>query len=394
MTARAAVVGVAMTPVVRNEERTAREVSFRIVQDALADAGLRKDDIDGVVVTPPWFSATPHFMHGAHIHEYLGLRTRNLCMVENGGHSASNAFKYALDGVLSGRNRVALALGVELRQEEDLSDPEVFFHNVALLQMALHGPYAAPYGLGAPIPYYAMAAQRYLHEFGLKPEDASQLAVLLRKHACKNPQAMYRTPTSLEEVLGSPVLSPPIRLLDATPFASGAAAVIISREEDARKLKKPPVIVRGFGEYHHPSHFIAPRESMTTYEPTVQASRQAFETAGLAQKDVDVAEVHGVFTYTELVIYEDLGFFPKGKAAHAVREGKTDFGGEIVMNPSGGRISLGYPAACAPLQMVTEIVRQLRGECQDRQVKNAQIGLVHAEHGMLNGGQVFIFERQ
>lgn len=391
---RAAVAGTAMTPVTRTLTKSVRETAFDMVEQALADAGLRKDDVDSLFVTPPWFTATPNFMWCAALAEYLGVRVNNLSTVENGGHTAALTFKYALNEVLLGRSKCAVALAIEKCEEEDWSNPQIFLHSAAQMLMALYGPYQGLYGIGAPIPLYAMSAQRYLHEHKLTREDVAEVAVLLRKHAAENPMAMFRKkPITVQDVIAAEPLSPPIGMLDCTRFAAGAACAVLVREEDAKGLRHPRVVVSGIGERHEPSHFNDLRGSLSEFPATREAARQAFKEAGRTPEQVQVATAHGVFSFHELMAYEDLGFFPKGRAPHAVKEGMTTYGGKVVFAPDGGRLSLGYPACVAPLQMVYEIQRQLQGRCGPRQVKDAHVGLVHAEHGMFNGGFVAILER-
>lgn len=383
-----------MSPVKRFWTQPVRETAYEMVSQALADAGLRKDDVDALFVTPPWFSANPSFMWCSNLTEYLGLTVKNLCTLENGGHTGAFAFKYAMNEVLLGRSKVAVALAIEKREEEDWSNPEMFLHQGTHMLMSLYGPYQGMFGIGAPIPIYAMSAQRYLHEYNLRREDVAEVCVALRENAKENPNAMYRKPVTVKDVIDSEPMSPPITVLDCTPFASGAACAVIVREEDARGLKGPRVVVTGVGEHHQPSHFNELRGSLAEFPATQSAARQAFKESGRTPEQVQLAMVHGVFSYHEVMSYEDLGFFPKGRAPIAVKEGMTRPGSKVVMNPDGGRLSLGYPAIVAPIQMIHEIKNQLQGRCGPRQVKNAQVALLHAEHGMMNGGFVSIFERK
>jgi acetyl-CoA acetyltransferase len=188
------------------------------------------------------------------------------------------------------------------------------------------------------------------------------------------------------------MVSPPLGLLDCSSFACGAAAVVVAEENLATGTRKRPVAIRGFGEAHDPSHFVSVKKSVTHSQSASVAAGRAFENAGVKPSDIDVAEVYGVFSATELILYESLGFFEKGRAAFAVRDGKTSGQGKIVFNPSGGRLSLGHPAGATPLYSAVEIVEQLRGESGRRQVRNARLGLIHAEHGKLDGNWVAILE--
>jgi len=391
---KAAVVGIATAKAGKDMPARTRDIAYELISEALADAGIGKDEVDGLMVGPPGLGHLPSFMFANYLAEHLGLSTRSLTMLESGGATATMAVKYAADEIELGHAGICVVFGLDRRGMERMANEfNHFMRNSVTRMINLYGPYNGPYGVGAPIPLYAMSAQRYMHEYGVDPETIANVAVVLRENAAKNPDALYRNPITVDEVMASPVLSPPIHLLECSPFCFGAAAVVLASPQAAAKARKDPVWITGIGEAHHPSHFIPQRGSITAFESAVKASRACFEDAGRKIEDVDVAEVYGVFAATELMIYEDLGFFEKGKAGYAVREGKTALEGKVAMNPSGGRLSLGHPAGATPLYELAEVVRQLRGEAGERQVKDADVGLVQSEHGMLNGAVVMLLER-
>ena len=390
---RAAVVGVATAKMEKSMPMTVRDVAHRLIREAIEDAGITKDDVDGLIVTPPGMGGLPSFMFPNSLADYLGMPTRNLAMVESGGATATLAVKYALDEIALGRSRFCVVFALDrLGTERMRTEFNHFLRESVTRMVNLYGPYNGPYGVGAPIPLYAMSAQRYMHEYGVDAEAIAEVPVGLRRNASKNPDALYRKPLALEEVLASPMISPPIHLLECSVFCFGAAAVVLASAEAATEAGKAPVWITGLGEAHHPSHFIPRHASITTFESVVKAGRECFSDAGRSPADVDVAEVYGVFAATELMVYEDLGFFEKGRAADAVRDGKTALDGEVAMNPSGGRLSLGHPPGATPLYELVEVVRQLRGEAGGRQVKDANVGLIQSEHGMLNGAVVMLLE--
>jgi len=389
---RVAVAAAAMTPVRKDLEAPIADTLVQVIHEALARAGIGPVEVEGLYTTPPGFARPSNFMFACDLAAHLGVPFRGLVMAECGGSSSLAALKAAIQDVLAGRVRVAVAAALDQRA---LPSADQLLKNLPMFvsrQIGLYGPYLGPYGIGAPIPLYALSAQRYMHEYRVSAEAVAEVAVRLRRNAEKNPFAEYRDPITVEQVLASPLLSPPIHLLECSPFASGAAAVVLCAKEAAAGRKLPPVWLTGFGEYHHPSHFLDDRAGITTFEATVKAGAEAFADAGRKPSDVDVAEVYGVFAATELMIYEDLGFFPKGEAGRAVAEGRTGPEGEVWMNPSGGRLSFGHPAAATPMMELTEVAWQLQGRAAERQAKKAGIGLVHSEHGMLNGGFVFILE--
>lgn len=392
---KAAVSGVAQTPVTRDLKGTIKDVANAVITEALADAGVTKEAVDGFYVSPAGLSGPPALLYACDLANYLQLTTKNLCMFECGGASAAMAFRFARDQILLGRNHCAVVFAVDYRTFDVPKDNfEIFFHDAVFYQTSLYGAFEGQYGIGTPIPYYAMSGQRYMHEFNIADEDIAEVCVTLRNHAVKNENALFKKPLTVSDVLASPVISPPLHVLECCFMASAAAAVVLTSSEVSKTLKQTPVHVTAVGEHHHPSHFIPVREGLTAYPAVAAAAKDAYAQAEITAQDVDAAEIQGVFAPTELMVYEDLGFFEKGKATQAVKEGKTTFTGKPCINPSGGRLSQGYPAGTAPLLEVVEIVQQLRGNCGGRQVKNARIGLMHAEHGMMNGSVVAIFERE
>lgn len=391
---KVAVVGVATAKAEKSMPMTVRDIAHRLIREALADAGIEKDRVDGLMVGPPGLGGLPSFMFPNYLAEYLGMSTKSLAMLESGGATSTMGVKYAANEIMLGNASCCVVFGLDQRGMERLRTEFNHFMRDSVTRMInLYGPYDGPYGVGAPIPLYAMSTQRYMHEYGVSAEAIAEVPVVLRDNASKNPDALYQKPITRDEVLASNMLSPPIHLLECSPFCFGAVATVLVSSDMVKDIKKDPVWITGMGEAHHPSHFIPQHASITTFESLVKAGDACFEDAGRKREDVDVAEVYGVFAATELMIYEDLGFFEKGKAADAVADGKTGLDGDVAMNPSGGRLSLGHPAGATPLYELAEVVRQLRGEAGERQVKDANVGLVQSEHGMLNGAVVMLLEQ-
>ena len=384
--------GVAALPVTKHLAKSIRDTATDVALAAIADAGVDRATVDGLFTTTPTLQGNPGFMWSCALAHHLGLRTKGQGMVECGGMTSSLALRQALDAVQLGRCKCALVVATDARALDAHPDFDHFMKNAIIGLVNLYGPYDAVYGVGAPIPYYAMSAQRYMHEHGLTRADLAEVAVALRGLASEHPRAQHRKPITVDDVLGSKRICEPLTLLDCSSFASGAAAVVVCTEEIAAASGKRAVRVAGVGEHHEPAHFAPAHGPISSFESAVQAGGAAFEEAGRAPSDIDIAEVYGVFSATELILYEDFGFFERGKAPAAVREGLTVGEGSTVFGTSGGRLSAGHPAGVTPLLSTVEVVEQLRGEAQGRQVPNADLGLVHAEHGMLNGSCVMILE--
>ncbi|MBI4576188.1 MAG: thiolase family protein [Planctomycetes bacterium] len=392
-----ALAGGAMSALTKLRALDSFELVRCVVEEALRDAGIPRGEVRSLAVTPPGLAGHSTAMFVSRLAAYLGLPLRSLACLENGGTSGALALRWAMHEVRSGRCPVAVAAGADQRLDtraEPGETVEAFIDRNVHTTVAVYGPYDGPYGLGAPIPYYAMSAQRYMAETGATPTDLAWAAVRLREHAQGHERAMFRGRTlTVEEVLASEMVCPPLHLADCSQFVSGAAAVVVVAPEVARALNRPPVWLRGLGEYHHPSSFSAGAVDLASFPSVREAAREAYADAGVGPRDLDVAEVYGVFSSTELILCEDLGLFPRGRSGAAFREGRASRGGEVVVDPSGGRLSLGHPACATPLLETLEVLLQLQGRAGARQVPGARLGLVHAEHGMLNGSMVSIWER-
>lgn len=367
-------------------EATAHDLALEAIRMALADARVPPVDVDGLYTTQiGWFAPQEKFL-AQRMAETLGVRTRAMAEVECGGASSLVALRQAAADVESGRVSCALVWAADVEVPTKHFDAAKHLHLVEQAQ-SFYGSYGAAYGLTAVVPLYAMSAQAYLRRHGLEPEDAAELPVVLRRHAERNALAHLREPITARDVLASRMIAPPLRFLECAPWSDGAAAAIVvgDARADARAVR-----IAGTGESHDPTSFAPLTGDVDRFPNAREAASVAYAEAGIGPEDVDVAEVYGAFGVTELQLYEELGFFGPGEAARAVAGGRTTYGGDVVVNPSGGRLSFGHPPYATPLYEVVELVAQLRGEAGDRQVAGARTGLAHAEHGMVNGSVVTI----
>jgi len=220
--------------------------------------------------------------------------------------------------------------------------------------------------------FFGLMAHRHMYEYGTTIEQMALVSVKNRANGVRNPRARFRKAVALDEVLGSRMVTDPLKLYDCCPIADGAAAAVLCPTEIARTFTDAPIEIIGSG------HGLGQSTSYSMDGPsctcTVYAAREAFRTAGITPSDVDVAEVHDCFSIAEIVDSEDLGFFEPGKGGPAVQEGLTRVDGPIPINPSGGLLSKGHPVGATGLGQIYEVVRQLHGE-HENQVKDAQIGL-------------------
>lgn len=334
---------------------------------ALADAGLELAEVDGL------FAATTQApMATLLLGEYLGIRPRYSDSTQVGGSSFVAHLQHAAAAMDAGLCDVALvAYGSTQRLVGRAS---------ASVQEV--DPFEAPYRPLLPVTAYALAAARHMHEYGTTREQLAEVAVAARSWAALNPAAYRREPLTIEDVLGAPMVCDPLGLRDCCLVTDGGAAAVVVSAERARSLRSAmPVAVLGVGEAHWHRHV----SSMP--DLTVTAARdsgaRAFSAAGLGPGDVDVAMLYDAFTITPILFLEDLGFCAKGEGGAFVEGGRIGPGGELPVNTNGGGLSYQHPGMYGLLEIV-EAVRQLRGQCGDRQVPGAQVALVHANGGVLS----------
>lgn len=386
------VVGFGAPAVGDHSGRSPTDLGLEALDEALARAGLAHSEVDGVYLVPEGYTRSQPPLRPQRIAERLGLRTRACVEVENGGASALLAFKAACQDVALGHLEVAAVVAAQserrlYRDGMDAGDLDRVF-----MMNAMYGPWLAPYGVLAALPCYALAAQRYMHDHELAPEAIAELPVRLRAAAAANPRAELRDPITVEDVLGSRMVCPPIHKLEAAPWSDGGAAVIVAGAGCARRRGAAGAALTGWGEGHDDANFVPFGKDLTRYPWIGEATDQALARAGREREDLDVVEVYGAFAQAELMTYEAMGFFAPGEAPAAVARGETAVDGALAINPSGGRLSLGHPPQATPLLMVGELLDQLTGNAAARQVDGAGVGLVQAEHGMMNGAAVAVLE--
>jgi acetyl-CoA acetyltransferase len=389
---RPVVVACGSTAIGRHPGRTPAEIGFEALDEALASAGLEAGELEGLFLVPHGYARPQAPIRPQRVAEELGVPLKALVEVECGGASAMLAFKAACQEVACGRVELAAAIGAQaerglIGEEIDEGDLDRVF-----LLGSMLGPYVAPYGVFTALPCYALAAQRYMHENGIEPEEIAELPVRLRRHAALNPRAEHRDPLTVEDVLGSRMVSPPIHKLEAPPWSDGAACALVASEDFAVRRGLSAVAVTGWGEAHDHSNFLELESGLTSLPWMREAADEALAQAGRAREDVDVAEIYGAFAASELLTYEQMGLFGPGEAPAAVARGETSLGGKLPINTSGGRLSLGHPPQATPLLELQEIFEQLTGAAKERQVDGAQVGLVQAEHGVMNGSVVAVLE--
>ncbi|MCC7427390.1 MAG: thiolase family protein [Alphaproteobacteria bacterium] len=371
---RAAITGAADTAVGELPGSSCMGLHAEAALLALADAGLRPGQIDGVLCA---YSLTePHPMLASVFCEYLGIRPSYSAAIQAGGATGCVMAMQAQALVEAGLCRHVLVVAADNRLTGMTRD-----RAVAALADFGHPQFERPYGVTIPA-LYALVAQAYMHEYGATREHLAAMAVAARTHALRHPKAQMRRPIAIADVLASRPIAEPLCLLDCCLISDGGAALVVSARDAARDAPKPPAALLGSGQKNTHEHIIA-APSLTAFGCRESAA-QAFGRAGVRPADIDVAEVYDSFTITLLVELESIGFFEKGEAGPAALAGALDLGGRLPCNTHGGLLSYAHSGAAGGLFHLVEAVRQLRGEAEARQVRGAELAFVHGDGGILS----------
>jgi acetyl-CoA acetyltransferase len=342
---------------------------------ALADAGLEKSDVDGLLVSGAWGR-----LPGLQIAEYLGIQPSYADSTMVGGASFEFHLGHAAAAIQAGLCRVAVILYGSTQRSR--ADKYIF-----QIRNDLGYLYEAPYGLPTPVGAYALAASRHFAQYGTTSEQLADLAVSTRQWAALNPKAYRREPLTRDDVLNSGLIATPLNKLDCCLFTDGGGAVVVVSPDIARTLKKPPVWLLGQGE--SVSHAQISEMPDLTVTPAAKSGAQAFEMAGVTHGDLDVVEIYDSFTITVLLTLESLGFCAPGTGGEFIANGRTGPGGEFPLNTNGGGLSYCHPGQYG-IFLIIEAVRQLRGECDERQVANAALALISGTGGVLSSNSTCI----
>jgi acetyl-CoA C-acetyltransferase len=345
------------------------EISLNASKDAIESAGITPKDIQAGYISNVFGVADKQVHMAPVIMSNLGIPHVPGLTIESACGSGSVMLREAYANVAAGFYDCVLALGVEKITHTGTTQSTTLFSYCS--DFFYEG------GNGASFPgLFASIARVYMTTHKANEEDLAYVAVKNHENGILNPKAHVRKKITVDDVMKSPVVASPLKLYDCCPFSDGASAVILCNEEFAKKSRKPYVEVIGSGRGASPAAVQA-REDITTIPSTISAAKQAYKMAGITPKDIDFAEVHDCFTIAEIIDIEDLGFFPKGTAAHAVREGATRRNGEIPINPSGGLKSKGHPIGATGVGQVVEVFEQFTGKAGERTVKNAETALTH-----------------
>lgn len=361
------------------------EIALNASSSAIESSGISPNQIQAGYISNVFGVADKQVHMAPVIMSNLGLPNVPGLTIESACGSGSVMFREAFANVAAGFYDCVLGVGVEKVTHTGTSQSTTLFSYCS--DFFYEG------GNGASFPgLFASIARYYMSKFQADETDLAYVAVKNHENGVLNPKAHMRKKITIDDVLKSPVVASPLKLYDCCPFSDGASAVILCSEEFAKNSGRPYMEIIGSGRGASPAS-VQGREDIATIPSTVIAAKQAYNMAGISPSDVDFAEVHDCFTIAEIIDVEDLGFFPKGKAAKAIRDGATSLSGEIPINPSGGLKSKGHPIGATGIGQIVEVFDQFTGQAGQRTVKDAQIALTHNFGATGASAAVHIFKK-
>jgi acetyl-CoA acetyltransferase len=374
---RTAIAGVGATAQGTLSGRTALDLGAEAFKRALADAGLRKQDVDGLL-TMPGTTSPEGSLHYLRLGEALGINPRYTASLTMGGATAGCLVQIAVMVIAAG-----LATTVACVFGDTAKTGGVTFNRASGgdVNWGLWGMLGAAANSG-------IAADRHMHEYGTTSRQLAEVAVACRKHASMNEHAVMRSPITVADHQASRMIVRPLRLLDCCLISDGGVCIIVTSAERARDLAKPPAVIAGVGQAHttmnleHEKWWYVPHQK--------QALADAFRMAKLGPKDVKVAQLYDNFTISVILWLEHAGFCKEGEGGPFVEGGRIQLGGALPVNTAGGNLSESYMEGWLH---VVEGVRQVRGECGQRQVEDAHTCLVTGRGMSLNCSNAMLLQR-
>jgi len=367
LSGKVVIAGIGHTAFGKHPGRGTVSLNVEAIRKALADAGIEKREVDGLMVKAP--TSKFEMMYAQKLAEALGMQPRIGGVYDHGGASNISMISYATMAIEAGQCEVAV---VSLADNPATGSRQAYEKSYGDDGSGLFGWFSTPAG-------YAMVAQRHMAQYGTTSDQLGAIAVACRRHGAANPHAQLRKPLTLQQYRESRLIVEPLRRDDCCLVSDGAAAVVLMSARKAAELKvAKPVPVLGFGQ-GQTSWDVALRPDLTTTAAKVSA-QTAFAMAGLKPADIDVAQIYDCFTICALMTLEAYGFCAQGEGGHFVEGGRIEIGGELPINTSGGLLSeTGMPG----MQLVLEGVRQMRGDSVN-QVKGARTCAVSNQGGIMH----------
>jgi len=372
---KVAIVGMGCTKFGELWDKSPEDLMVDACYEAFEDAGLESKDMQAA-----WLASLVSGCTGSRLANAIKLDHVPITRVENFCCGGTDALRNACYGVASGAYDIVLAVGVE-KLKDHLGGFGQFI--------------TAPFDSSKvdvdlpPANFFAQFATRYFHHYGISMEEGkktlAKISVKNHHNGTMSPKAHLRREITEEQVLKSPIISWPLGLFDCCGLSDGGAAAILTTPEIAKTLKDDYILVKGLGLANgNGSGLLDTEYGFTSMPENVECSRMAYEQAGIKnpREEIDLAIVHDCFTIHELILYEDLGFSPRGKGGEDVEAGTFTLEGDLPVNTDGGLKCFGHPLSASGLRMVYEVYKQLQGKAGDRQLKDPKIGLTHNLGGL------------
>ncbi len=360
---KVAIIGMGCTKFGENWEWSVEDMVVDAVYEAYEDAGVGPEAIEAA-----WIGTAYSGAGGSLLGDIIKLHDIPITRVENFCATGMEAFRNACYAVAAGVYDTVLAVGVEKLKDSGLQG----------LPDSMPRPV---FGVGRTAPgSFALIASRYFATYGIGKETLAKIAVKNHRNGALNPKAHFQREITIEQVLKAPIIAWPLGLFDCCPTTDGAAAAIITRQNLAPKVRPDYIPVKALAlSVSSMWPQFRPGFDYLGFSANVTAAQSAYQQAGIKDplKELDIAEVHDCFTITELIIYEDLGFCPRGEAKRFIDDGVFELTGELPVNTDGGLKSFGHPIGASGLRMIYEVYKQLQGKAGKRQVKNPKLGLAH-----------------
>lgn len=351
----------------RQEGRSALDLMAEAAHGALAQSGVPRTAIDGVLCG--YATTYPHLMLATLLSEKLGIDPHYAHGMQMGGATGAAMVMLARELVRSGRCRRLLVVAGENRLTGQAVDA-----SIQTLAQVGEADTEVPNGASVPA-YYALLASRYLHHTGTRREDLAEFATLMRRHAAGHPHAHLTDPISVEQVLASRPIATPLHLLDCCPISDGAVALVVSADDG-------PVRISGAGQAHRHQHLSALRDILDT--GAARAWQHARADAGIELGQIDYLAIYDSFTITLAMLLEELDVAPRGGAADRARRGDFNADGALPLNTHGGLLSFGHSGVAGGMAHIAEAWTQLAGGGGARQAGTRRCALVHADGGVLS----------
>jgi len=384
---KVAVIGTGLTRFGELWDYSFTDLFIEAGKNAIEEAGIAGEDIGALYVgnmSGGRFIEQEHI--AALIADHVGLTPVPAVRVEAACASGGLALRQGIMAIESGMHDLVVVGGIE--KMTDISTEKV----TQTLITAADQEWEA--GIGMTFPgLYAMMARKHMHDFGTTREQLAMVSVKNHANAKLNPHAHFQFEVTLEQVLSSPLVADPLRLLDCSPISDGAACIILASEKAAKKFKKKDDIVYITGSGHATSSIaLHDRKNIAVVDASIIAAKRAYKMAKKEPKDIDIAEVHDAFTIGEILAVEALGFCEIGEGGKLTESGETAIDGKIPVNTSGGLKAKGHPVGATGVAQAVEITAQLLKKAGKRQVKKAEAGLTHNVGGSGGTAVVHILE--